>query len=250
MTNSNDDRRSILQVPSLTSNGIDRNAGEEKKEDDHGSCAMVPPAWRSANMPYRPGMPMMMQRQNVWNVYSPEPPQWINSPNYQDANRAVPPYSPISVRSSRGAAQVAYSRPMIHPRQHLHQQIHHLQQSPMPMSHEPSIGLVGFPVSNRGRGGPGSAGRRIITTPLKPMADRIPSSIVPASVTVTQTKHRPILKRKLPISKRQSTDETLSDTDDSCTSTESASASKRSKSETAPSESTSDKVAKQEVTAL
>ena len=213
----NDETRSILQVPSLSSSGVDRSAGEEKKEDDHAPRNMVQPVWRSNNMAYRPGN-HMMPRHDAWSTYSPQPPHWINSPAQHDANRAVPPYSPLLVRSTRGAARAAYP---IHQRHYQQMQ----QQAQTPAIHDLSGGQrTGFPVSNRGRGGPGAV-HRIVATPIKQATDRAPS-IIPTAVE--PSKPRPILKRKLPITTRRSTDETASDTEEeSCGSVETDS--KRSK---------------------
>lgn len=184
--------RSILRVPSLSCHGLDRGTGEEKKEDEHSSHHhMVAPSWRSSNISYRPSHPMM-HRHNMWNAYSPGQPQWVRmeSPHghSQDSNRAVPPYSPIRVRSSRGAARIAYAstkRPD-----------HHLS-SPDMMANR-----VGFPVSNRGRNGP--AARRLSVSSQA-------SSVEPS--TIEPPKHRPLLKRKLPITSRVVKDEALSDSD-------------------------------------
>ncbi|GKY93221.1 hypothetical protein MPSEU_000289900 [Mayamaea pseudoterrestris] len=232
-----DETRSILQVPSLTSSGVDRaSACEEKKEDDHHHAnvappprTMMPPVWRSNSMAYRPSNPMLPQQRhdNAWSVYTPEPPHWMN--HIDATNRAVPPYSPLPVRSSRGAARMALSMPAMHQRHY-----HHAQHSPLQHQsphHEPRV--VGFPVSNRGRGGPAAAARRIITTPLKSVStEHVPSSSI---LPVEQPKRSSILKRKLPMaSSRQSSGETMSETDDdgSCASSMDQSVSKRSKVET------------------
>lgn len=197
-----DESRAILQVPSLSSHGVDQRAHCEEKKEDNLSPRMVHPVWRG-NLSYRHGSAM---HHDMWKSFYPtEPPQWVGtSPN--GMSRTMPPYSPIRVRSGRGAGRV-----------------------PPPRTTHKELSQPSYPVSNRGRGGPAS--RRV-----GPSAIRYDQS--PTMSAVTPNKPRPILKRKLPIKHNRSTEDTQSDTDESYKSM--GSDSKRSKLEAASSNDTMD----------
>lgn len=187
--------RSILQVPSLASTpGGSVHSGrsimdEEKKEDGMTYSNLGPQGWPNRQV-FGGTLPVGYRPENTasgeaWKYFS-ESPKWIGTPaNTQQ--RAMPPYSPIRVRSGRGAARLPLSRTAM------------LDSSP------PTAPRSTFPVSNRGKGNANRARRISIPTTTaidSPKAEETTAATGVAKPSPSQGP-RPILKRKLPMMTRK-----------------------------------------------
>lgn len=180
--------RYILQVPSLASGDHHsiRSPHEEEKKDD-GLLSKYPPQV-TPGWPNRPivGLGGAGYRQEnmaaeAWKYYT-ESPKWVGAP-VSVQQRVMPPYSPIRVRSGRGAARLPLNRAL-------------MQQK----DSSPGSARSSFPVSNRGKGLRGAAHRNVAPKP-EPSESTSEAHLSP-------NKPRPILKRRLPmVSRKPSTEE-------------------------------------------
>lgn len=202
--------RVILQVPSLTSAGggsISSGRMIEEKKEEYPSSVMhagEAQGWPQriigghVTVGYRPEG--AAAQNEAWKHFS-EAAQWVGSSSSSPGQRSVPQYSPIRVRSGRGAGRLPVNRQM------------HVEASPVPVT-RPS-----FPVSNRGKG---TRGRRI-SIPGNESLKTEPSAEVQMTTTISTRpadgavpeasspeQPRAILKRKLPLARKSSHDSTSS----------------------------------------
>jgi hypothetical protein len=233
--------RYILQVPSLASSTggppsseQGRNAGDEDKKDRRAGSSypnQVTPGWPTrphVSLGYHPhsygdphpavgghNHPAPGSGGGQWKFYPEQPSQWVgsgssnhatdtSSPNSVTSHRSVPPYSPIRVRSGRGACRLPLSRPRTVP------------------DADPAVPRSSFPVSNRGKGG--KAAIRRVSHPCPSEASSLSGGILgdgfadggatngavlsPSSMTddgtdpVESKPRMSILKRKLPLMRK------------------------------------------------
>jgi len=149
--------RSILQVPSLASTGgcsepSGRSPADEEKKDDfstspgsHKSFGHTTAGWANAGGPmmaYRPDTASMGE---AWNYFSESPP-WLGASAAANMHQQPRiPYSPIRVRSGRGACRLPLNRNAIGA----------VGSTTSSRDGSPKSNRPSFPVSNRGKGKPG-----------------------------------------------------------------------------------------------
>lgn len=187
--------RAILQVPSLASTAAAsdhtgrRGMEEEKKEDSPNTGRQGSSPWANSQMV---GGPISMIYHPEIMASSSAASSYTDSPNWA-GHRYLPSYSPIRVRSGRGAGRLPMSRGRV---------------TGQPESQSGAPPRSSFPVSNRGRGR--SVVRRPsvpgMTMESKPVVTTPPdsSSHVSPSTPPKRITPRPILKRKLPMMTRKS----------------------------------------------
>lgn len=227
------DTRRILQVPSLASNaGVNAPIAKPSNAEDDSARPRArdgapyfpghpfhphwgPMAGGPVFVNYRPDEASMS---DIWPFY---PKQWVGSLPPQDSARGQsqgPPYSPIRIRSGRGAGRLGANRNPTSSQ----------ESSPTQGSGAPAVpapARSSFPVSNRGRGRrlqhvrrhpADGATQQDDATVSNPEAADKPETIVgddagkeDCSVETSKAKekpkdaaHRAVLKRKLPLARK------------------------------------------------
>jgi hypothetical protein len=187
--NNKDNGRSILQVPSLASNGgLDQ---EEKKLDSPsnspayhwGGSPQMPPHHLQQHHHQYHGQLMMNgvtavggHRPDAWNFHPADrSPPWI-----QHHHHPAIPYSPIRVRSGRGAGRMTADLP------------------PSEASSRPS-----FSVSNRGKPRRGTSLASCGSRGRTSSPEVKPTAVRTTDVVKSPPTSRQVLKRKLPMTTRK-----------------------------------------------